>query len=340
MSSILKHYSLFEFVSLFHLHKQEILEVMPLPHAVNKLKGAKGQELISTGELCLIFTRSSQPLARRFCYSFGTQSHTDEQFDKMLAKLRKEGFNAEARELKRRSLSFPVIDIQHSANLLNGKSQRTGNSTDSYRDHSRFSSYKFLSGSAKGFAVDWDLLEQAINAVGVVADVPETTFQSTSRASANNDVVSDPDANYRRALQELDFDPANVEDARYRVLREVALRQGQPKFRSDLLRAYRCRCAVTGCDCVEALEAAHIAPYKGKAWNVTTNGLLLRADIHTLFDLHLLTVDPETYSVCLSSRLEGTSYADLRGRASSLPEFEQERPNREALSFHAKQLQP
>jgi hypothetical protein len=91
------------------------------------------------------------------------------------------------------------------------------------------------------------------------------------------------------------FSPSDLEDARRRILAAIVLRQGQWGFRERLLAAYQRACAVTGCDVVEALEAAHIIAYLGPKTNYVTNGLLLRADIHTLFDLGLIAVQPNDY---------------------------------------------
>lgn len=52
-----------------------------------------------------------------------------------------------------------------------------------------------------------------------------------------------------------------------------------------LLKAYGGKCAITGCDVLEALEAAHIYPLQGVATNDASSGLLRRSDLHTLFDL-------------------------------------------------------
>lgn len=83
------------------------------------------------------------------------------------------------------------------------------------------------------------------------------------------------------------------EDHRVRVPASVVLRRGASKFRDLMLRAYDAKCAVTGTSIPGLLEAAHISPYKGDHTDRVDNGLLLRADIHTLFDLHLLTVLPD-----------------------------------------------
>ena len=86
--------------------------------------------------------------------------------------------------------------------------------------------------------------------------------------------------------------PTDDYDARVRATRQIVSRRGQPKFRARLLSAYVGRCAITGADAEAVLEAAHIRPYRGPESNALPNGLLLRADIHTLFDLALLAIDP------------------------------------------------
>jgi hypothetical protein len=129
------------------------------------------------------------------------------------------------------------------------------------------------------------------------------------------------------------FDPTSVVDAREKLLREVALRRGQPKFRAELMAAYEGRCAITGCDVPEALEAAHIVPYRGPTTNHVSNGLLLRADIHTLFDLGLISVDEEM-RVVVSERLANSQYGKLARKAIRLPSEQGKFPSRSALAEH------
>lgn len=76
---------------------------------------------------------------------------------------------------------------------------------------------------------------------------------------------------------------------------EAALRarEGQAKFRADLLQIFGHRCAVSGCTMTEILEAAHIQPYSEGQDHRLSNGLILRADIHTLFDKGLLAIIPQ-----------------------------------------------
>ena len=122
-------------------------------------------------------------------------------------------------------------------------------------------------------------------------------------------------------------------DARLRVYRQIVARRGQPGFRAVLLEAYQGRCAITGCDAPPALEAAHLRSYRGPESNTVTNGLLLRADIHTLLDLRLLTPDPTTRTIVISKLLAGTQYEALSARQLADPLAAWQRPDPDALKI-------
>lgn len=79
------------------------------------------------------------------------------------------------------------------------------------------------------------------------------------------------------------------EKVRYALRRE---RLGQQWFRKQLVAAYDGRCAVSDCGVSEALEAAHIENYSGPKSQVASNGILLRRDLHALFDAHLISFEP------------------------------------------------
>ena len=130
------------------------------------------------------------------------------------------------------------------------------------------------------------------------------------------------------------FDPTDVADARKRVTADIIRRRGQPAFRKALLKAYGEVCAITGCNLTAVLEAAHIHPYKGDHTNVVSNGLLLRADIHTLFDLGLIAIESDTLVVRVSPQLEGTEYGKLNGSPLRQPEQKAHRVSSEALDWH------
>ncbi len=122
-------------------------------------------------------------------------------------------------------------------------------------------------------------------------------------------------------------------DLRERIRCEIAIRQGQPEFRRQLMKVYNRRCAITGYPTVDVLEAAHISPYRGQHTNSVTNGLLLRADIHTLFDRYLLTVTPD-HAVRTAPTLRDTPYAALDGSPLKLVPPPNLAPARDKLKRH------
>ncbi|WP_231553146.1 HNH endonuclease [Novilysobacter defluvii] len=108
-------------------------------------------------------------------------------------------------------------------------------------------------------------------------------------------------------------------DEREAVLRSIRIRRGQQSFRRRLIRAYGGRCAVSGCELLDLLEAAHISPYKGAADHHLENGLLLRADLHTLFDLGHLAIEPITMTAKFSKAAALGGYAQLDGTRLTKP---------------------
>lgn len=111
----------------------------------------------------------------------------------------------------------------------------------------------------------------------------------------------------------------------------IKTRRGQRDFRDRLLAAYRRRCAVTGSMVDAILEAAHIVPHAEKTDYVTRNGILLRADVHTLFDLNLLVIDSR-YRVKISKVLRHSEYKDYDGKVLKvLPDRSEDQPSANAL---------
>lgn len=160
----------------------------------------------------------------------------------------------------------------------------------------------------------------------------------TSAPEPNLDPV---EAALEEKTEEIDdeagFDPTNQADARDRILASIARRRGQSSFRSALLAAYGRKCSISGCNFEGALEAAHIQAYRGKHTNHVQNGLLLRADLHTLFDLKRIAVYSGTMTVRISPLLQGTTYEELDGQKLSLPRDVRLRPSREALDDHRRE---
>jgi putative restriction endonuclease len=130
------------------------------------------------------------------------------------------------------------------------------------------------------------------------------------------------------------FNPDTVRDGREWVLASIVRRRGQASFRSSLLEAYAGTCPITGCQVEQLLEAAHIIPYLGPSTNHIQNGLPLRADIHTLFDLQLIAICPTSLIVELSPTLKASEYASLAGHPILLPANPTHHPSRDALRAH------
>jgi len=120
------------------------------------------------------------------------------------------------------------------------------------------------------------------------------------------------------------------------ALRVVKARQGQSAFRQELLVAQNSRCVVTGCRERDVIQAAHIRGVSDKGRHSVRNGLLLRADIHTLFDKGLLVIDDQ-FTVRVDERVADREYRALDGRhLKLLAELSQEPhgPDPEALRWH------
>jgi putative restriction endonuclease len=130
------------------------------------------------------------------------------------------------------------------------------------------------------------------------------------------------------------FDPSGTIDARERAVAQIVRRRGQPAFRTAVLSAYGGQCAISGCDAAEALEAGHISPYRGPDTNHVTNGILLRADLHTLFDLGLIAIAVTTMTVLVAPAIAATAYSALANAPLRLPSDPRLRPSIPALDAH------
>jgi putative restriction endonuclease len=117
------------------------------------------------------------------------------------------------------------------------------------------------------------------------------------------------------ADEELENDVAlSVADEREQVVRAIKVRRGQASFRRGLFKRYGNRCMVTGCELEALLEAAHIAPYRNASHNELSNGLLLRADIHTIYDLYLMEIDAITLTVTFDESVCQAGYSAYHGK--------------------------
>ena len=96
-------------------------------------------------------------------------------------------------------------------------------------------------------------------------------------------------------------------------------RQEQPAFREGVKELYNSKCAITGCTAQDALEAAHVIPVSEGGSYDLDNGILLRRDIHRLFDLNLVAIDPECLEVHIADEI-GDDYNQYAGSVVYLPD--------------------
>jgi len=116
-------------------------------------------------------------------------------------------------------------------------------------------------------------------------------------------------------------------------------RLGQGGFRVLVTDAYQRRCAMTGEKTLPVLQASHIKPYALSGPHKITNGLLLRSDLHILFDRGYISVSPD-YKILVSRKIKeeftnGREYYALNGRSLvSLPLDGCQSPGRDYLEWH------
>jgi putative restriction endonuclease len=119
----------------------------------------------------------------------------------------------------------------------------------------------------------------------------------------------------------------------------VKQRLGQGSFRVLVTDLYRRRCAVTGERALPVLQAAHIQPVSQDGRHRTSNGLLLRSDVHTLFDRGYVTITPDR-RFQVSRRLKtdfnnGEEYRKFAGKELWVPASAEDQPDPQLLEWHA-----
>lgn len=118
----------------------------------------------------------------------------------------------------------------------------------------------------------------------------------------------------------------------------IAPRLGQGAFRIAVTEAYGRQCALSGGKVLPALDAAHIKPYGEGGEHAKSNGILLRKDIHSVFDAGYATIDT-SYRFVVSDKVRevfnnGEEYRRLHGAAMRLPRNPLDRPDPELLRWH------
>lgn len=138
--------------------------------------------------------------------------------------------------------------------------------------------------------------------------------------------------------QELEILKASAELPAYGAAQLIFPRLGQGAFRIIVTDNYERRCAVTSSHVLHVLDASHIRPYGIGGTHAPQNGVLLRSDIHRLFDLGYLTISPD-YHVEVSSRIKaefnnGAEYYAIQGSKISIPDDPSVRPSADMLCWH------
>jgi putative restriction endonuclease len=129
------------------------------------------------------------------------------------------------------------------------------------------------------------------------------------------------------------------ETNRYGEEYTVKPRLGQGGFRVEVIEAYHRKCAMTGEKALPVLQASHIKPYAKSGPHDIKNGLLLRADLHILFDQGYLTVTKDHHIEASKEMKEdfdnGEDYLKLHGQnLITLPDNTFDRPSPEFLEWH------
>jgi putative restriction endonuclease len=141
-----------------------------------------------------------------------------------------------------------------------------------------------------------------------------------------------------------DLEPALLDQVgpRYGAPRLVRPRLGQGTFQVAVTQAYGAACAVTGEHSLPVLDVAHIQGYAAGGPHEVRNGLLLRTDIHRLFDRGYVTVSPDLrFEVSARLREEfenGRTYYALHGKEIRPPRARADRPDPALLRWHNEQV--
>jgi putative restriction endonuclease len=161
------------------------------------------------------------------------------------------------------------------------------------------------------------------------------SFKTYSTADAEGLALWDA---VQARLTQPTFPSAGRPAPRYGEPQLIAPRLGQGTFRVMVTDLYKRRCAITQEKTLPALEAAHIRPYADGGMHEAQNGLLLRRDVHSLFDSGYVTVTPDLhFEVSRRIREEfenGKHYYALHGQTIEVPDSVHHRPDPAALRWH------
>jgi predicted restriction endonuclease len=110
-----------------------------------------------------------------------------------------------------------------------------------------------------------------------------------------------------------------VDDELEKMWRLVNQRMHQSRFKKNISYLYNGRCAISGSSVPEVLDAAHISGHKVSGNNKNKNGILMRTDLHRLFDRNLLLIHPDRLTVHLHPGIKDKTYTTFEGQPISKP---------------------
>lgn len=212
------------------------------------------------------------------------------------------------------------------------------------KDYSVFSTQDFQdylqlkSGTPKTSAEALACL-RALEGVGRITEVPCTIKRESDSGVTwlqkplcwSKILRQSPDNDVRKAdaEPEVSSSVAKISETEFRWRKKW--RKDQEKFRTQILEICKKRCQLSDCRLTEILEAAHVQDYAARGPSIVENGLLLRADLHSLFDRNHIGIHPDTHRVVFSARLLQIVESGIGDYAHLNPKIEVHIPNREFL---------
>ena len=138
-------------------------------------------------------------------------------------------------------------------------------------------------------------------------------------------------------LRKLSFDDT---DERVKAFVQQVKRERQAQFSKAVFAAYQDKCAISGTSVHKVLQAAHIDDYRGRRSQIVQNGVLLRADLHLLYDANLLSIRPNDLGIELADVPGMQEYEQVLGENPRLrvPLDEKLWPDEKLLEVHYKRF--
>lgn len=164
------------------------------------------------------------------------------------------------------------------------------------------------------------------------------SWQALSVSEMTEPLVAEPGVVYDEGHRQGNL-PGFIEEVGEEKYIQQLTRPNQSMFRVMILSSYERTCAVTGSEVVPALEAAHIRPYRYEKIDRVQNGLLLRADVHRLFDRGYIGVDTSHMETVVSTKLIGSEYEQFERQPLIIPSNQEYQPSAQYLDEHRKQWQ-